>query len=176
MSELFFHAYEAETQIQLSPPPTLAHWYLPADATLRLPWCIWTCCSLVASPYVMRTKRVLCFNASNFFKAHWSWKKSTSKFFRLLMNTTALLVSIWVHILQVYVQYGCQYILLVGGMHSRVPARTALCQLRPFPLLIILMINTSLKPRSHISILLHTCISRKHLFSLSISHLNNSPW
>lgn len=133
--------------------------YLSAGDMLRLPWCIWHCCSLMASPYIMWLKQPLSFNTSNFLHAHWCWKNvellwspkehnsttrsaSEFKFHRLWFSTASR-------------THTC------GRCAQLCPCLTRLCSSSIPSLDYILIVEMICMPKSHISSLAHTCVFLK---------------
>lgn len=138
--------------------------YLSADNMLRLPWCIWCCCSLVASPYRMWLKQPLSFNTSNFLQAQWCWKKRTLNFFGVLKNTTV--PPDW-HLSPNFTGFGLEELSehTPGGKHAQLcPCSSRLwASFTPF-LNCILIIEIICMPKSHISSLAHTSLFLKASF------------
>lgn len=142
--------------------------YLSAVDMLRLPWCIWCCCSLMASPYKMWLKQPLSFNTSNFLQARWCWKNvellwspkehnSTTRLafefkFHRLWFSTAFRTHSWWEV--------CPTASLLNQ---------DLCQLHPFPRLYFNHRNDLHAQESHFQSGSHLCISES-ISSASASH------
>lgn len=127
----------------------------------RLPWCTWLCCSLMASPYITWIKQPLSFSASNFLKAHYVERKACWASLDSWWTQQCYQIGIWVQILQAWFSTVFSICSLWEACTVVSLCSQALCQLHTFPLLRILIIETSLKPESHISTLAYTCVFLK---------------